>query len=77
MVHYYLYNNFHFANNTVGTLCYCDEFCKGFINGDCCPDYQSFCLGIETPPENITLKCEHKRQIFGQFETIHDNCNLW
>lgn len=57
------------------TLCYCDDFCGSFINGDCCPDYASFCLGIDIP-ENITVKCKHNGQIFGQFEQIHDNCNL-
>lgn len=60
----------------IGTLCYCDQFCTGFVNGDCCPDYESFCLGIEPPPELLEL-CEHKGQTFKRFETIKDNCNLW
>lgn len=65
-----------FSPLTTATLCYCDDFCGSFINGDCCPDYASFCLGIEVP-DNITVKCKHNGQVFGQFEQIHDNCNLW
>lgn len=59
------------------TLCYCDEFCGSFINGDCCPDYESFCLGIEPPADPIIVKCNHKGQYFSPSEQIHDNCNLW
>lgn len=62
--------------NLIATLCYCDEFCGRFIDGDCCPDYESFCLGIDIP-ENITVKCKHNGQIFNQFEQIQDNCNTW
>lgn len=58
------------------TLCYCDDFCGSFINGDCCPDYDSFCRGIQ-PPENVTVRCNHKGQFFSQSEQIKDNCNLW
>ncbi|XP_031640799.1 uncharacterized peptidase C1-like protein F26E4.3 [Contarinia nasturtii] len=66
------------------TLCYCDEFCGSFSNdksnrwpnGDCCPDYESFCLGIY-PPQNITeVECMHKGQYFGPSNPIRDNCNL-
>jgi len=58
-----------------GTLCYCDEFCNEFINGDCCPDYKSFCLGIEPPPDEIAIKCVHNGHIFEESEQIRDNCN--
>lgn len=60
------------------TLCYCDEFCVRGISGDCCPDYEKFCLGIDDPPPNpITVQCSHNGVQFGQFDTIKDNCNLW
>lgn len=59
----------------IATLCYCDEFCDRAINGDCCPDYESYCLGA---PDNITLTCFHNGIRFGQFDPpIRDNCNLW
>ncbi|XP_037043347.1 uncharacterized peptidase C1-like protein F26E4.3 isoform X2 [Bradysia coprophila] len=58
------------------TLCYCDAFCDRAINGDCCPDYESYCLGAP-PAENITAKCLHNGVWFGQFDApIRDNCNL-
>lgn len=60
----------------IATLCYCDAFCDRSINGDCCPDYSSFCLGVQ-PPANIT-SCFHNGVYFGQFDPpIRDNCNLW
>lgn len=34
-----------------GTLCYCDEFCNTTAL-DCCPDFWTFCLGIQ--PRRIT-----------------------
>jgi hypothetical protein len=37
----------------LGTLCYCDDFCKNRTRDeDCCPDYDSFCRGIEEPAHN-------------------------
>lgn len=68
---------FFFFSIPKATLCYCDAFCDRAVNGDCCPDYESFCLGIEAPP-NITTKCFHNGIWFGQFDApIKDNCNLW
>lgn len=60
----------------IGTLCYCDHFCDRKVNGDCCPDYESFCLGHPVP-ENITAGCFYKGTAFGQYESIKDNCNTW
>lgn len=31
----------------LGTLCYCDDFCNRTRNDDCCPDYLSFCRGLQ------------------------------
>lgn len=61
----------------IATLCYCDEFCDRAINGDCCPDYESFCLGVTPAPPNITKGCFHNGVWFGKFDPIRDNCNLW
>lgn len=58
----------------VATLCYCDDFCGSFINGDCCPDYASFCLGV---PDPLTEKCNHNGQWFERYQQTRDNCNLW
>lgn len=73
----YSSKNFKSFSLHTATLCYCDDFCGSFINGDCCPDYASFCLGETPPPDPKVVKCEHNGQWFGQFEQIHDNCNLW
>lgn len=61
----------------IATLCYCDEFCDRAVNGDCCPDYESYCLGVLPPPVNHTVTCKHNGIWFGQFDTVRDNCNLW
>lgn len=55
-------------------LCYCDDFCDRGDTGDCCPDYESFCLGV---PANITVPtCEHRGQRFTQYDgPLTDNCN--
>lgn len=56
-------------------MCYCDEFCDRAVNGDCCPDYESYCLGIEQAPIKA---CLHNGKYFGQHDPpIRDNCNLW
>ena len=31
------------SRSTIGYRCYCDEFCPE--TGDCCVDYDAFCLG--------------------------------
>lgn len=45
----------------LGTLCYCDEFCNHTRSEDCCPDYWSFCRGIELPKP---APPEIKRELF-------------
>lgn len=40
----------------LGTLCYCDDFCNHTRSEDCCPDYWSFCKGIETPKPPPEIK---------------------
>ncbi|XP_060840605.1 uncharacterized peptidase C1-like protein F26E4.3 isoform X1 [Rhopalosiphum padi] len=55
----------------LGTLCYCDEFCYVNRTGseDCCPDFMSYCKGVELPaPDPLTNKpnCTHGEVI---------NCN--
>jgi hypothetical protein len=42
----------------LGTLCYCDDFCNRTRSEDCCPDFWSFCLGME-PPLEIGSKYFH------------------
>jgi Somatomedin B domain len=37
----------------LGTLCYCDDFCNRTRSEDCCPDYWSFCHGVQPPAELI------------------------
>lgn len=44
------------------TLCYCDEFCAQTPSKDCCPDYQTHCLGVDWPkpppsPPEVKRKC--------------------
>ena len=58
------------------TLCYCDTFCVRGTSGDCCPDYESYCLGI-APPSPVLEPCIHKGRKFFPGETIEDNCNIW
>lgn len=33
----------------LGTMCYCDDFCNRTRNEDCCPDFWTFCKGIQIP----------------------------
>lgn len=33
-----------------GTKCYCDDFCNRTGNGDCCPDYSTYCKGLIPGP---------------------------
>uniref|UniRef100_A0A2H8TQ58 Tubulointerstitial nephritis antigen-like n=1 Tax=Melanaphis sacchari TaxID=742174 RepID=A0A2H8TQ58_9HEMI len=59
----------------LGTLCYCDDFCYVNRTGseDCCPDFMSFCKGVEPPvPDPLTAqpKCS-----LG--EVVNINCNEW
>ncbi|XP_058054354.1 uncharacterized peptidase C1-like protein F26E4.3 isoform X1 [Anopheles bellator] len=56
------------------TLCYCDQFCDRGEHGDCCPDYEEVCLGIQ-PPENRP-SCLHKKHYFTPYDApVVDNCN--
>lgn len=57
------------------TLCYCDEMCNREKDGDCCPDYVSFCLNMPSPlMEGCLLNGVH----FSKFDApVKDNCNLW
>lgn len=56
------------------TLCYCDEFCERGDHGDCCPDYEEVCLGIQ--PDPVYEPCSHNGQSFTPFDPpVVDNCN--
>lgn len=58
-----------------GTLCYCDEMCNRDKDGDCCPDYTSFCLKM---PDPITEGCLLNGVRFSKHDApVKDNCNLW
>ena len=60
---------------SLGTLCYCDEFCDQHINPDCCPDYESFCKRIANP---IIKVCKKKDGfIMKPYEEAKINCNTW
>jgi hypothetical protein len=54
------------------TLCYCDVFCDRSVNGDCCPDYESVCLGAPPPP---LVTCLKNRVYYSEFQTVKENCN--
>lgn len=58
----------------LGTLCYCDDFCNRTRSEDCCPDFWSFCLGMEPPLE--IGSCYHSGQYYQFGETVKINCNL-
>lgn len=63
------------TNSISATLCYCDEFCKRETNSDCCPDYESHCLGQK--PDAFT-SCAHKGYYFSDLDgPVQDNCNQW
>ncbi|XP_045482167.1 tubulointerstitial nephritis antigen-like [Harmonia axyridis] len=66
----------------LGTLCYCDEFCNQTRVEDCCPDYQSECLGI-TPEPDVTIpapgetrSCTYEGINYGIGRTVKKNCNI-
>lgn len=63
-------------SNSLGTLCYCDEFCDRHINPDCCPDYESHCKGIQDPPNPIE-RCFAHGVYIDDFAEEKINCNLW
>lgn len=65
------------VNIKIATLCYCDKFCQRGLSGDCCPDFDSFCLGIPDIAPNFTVQCKHNGVFFNQYDKIKDNCNLW
>ncbi|XP_053563203.1 tubulointerstitial nephritis antigen-like [Bombina bombina] len=56
------------------TICYCDIFCNRTVS-DCCPDFWSFCLGID-PPIPIQKACVRNGQYFPKGATYKENCNL-
>ncbi|KAL1501190.1 hypothetical protein ABEB36_006567 [Hypothenemus hampei] len=68
----------------MGTLCYCDDFCNRTEVHDCCPDYWSYCWGLEitTPlppsttrhPPAETKSCLFKNTVYGIQQVIKDNC---
>lgn len=63
--------------NFPDTLCYCDEFCERGNHGDCCPDYEPYCLNKTIAPAPIR-SCTHKGIYFSMYDApIQDNCNLW
>lgn len=43
----------------LGTTCYCDHFCNHTRSEDCCPDYWSFCLGIDYPTPAPEIRREY------------------
>ncbi|XP_050293060.1 tubulointerstitial nephritis antigen-like [Anthonomus grandis grandis] len=73
------------AQPIIGTLCYCDEFCNRTDVHDCCPDYWSFCRGLDivtplppptrrpAPPEQL-VSCYFKNQVLFINQVIKDNC---
>lgn len=61
--------------NSAATLCYCDDFCERGRNGDCCPDYDSYCLNI-TAPEPIK-QCQRNGRVYPPLVKFKDNCNTW
>ncbi|XP_023712916.1 uncharacterized peptidase C1-like protein F26E4.3 isoform X2 [Cryptotermes secundus] len=58
----------------LGTLCYCDDFCNETRSIDCCPDFMSFCLGLQPPLE--IGSCYHNGLYYQFGETVKINCNL-
>ncbi|XP_069127544.1 uncharacterized peptidase C1-like protein F26E4.3 isoform X3 [Argopecten irradians] len=54
------------------SICYCDVFCNETAS-DCCPDFFSFCHGIN--PEPITRGCQRGGQEFPINFVFTDNCN--
>jgi len=54
----------------LGTMCYCDDFCYFNRTGsnDCCPDFMSFCKGIESPPPEPLLNL--KREWFSSYKRM-------
>lgn len=67
----------------IGTLCYCDDFCNRTDVHDCCPDYWSYCWGLDIttppppttqrPPEQIT-SCTYKDKNYRVNQVVRDNC---
>ncbi|XP_060072322.1 tubulointerstitial nephritis antigen-like isoform X1 [Ylistrum balloti] len=54
------------------STCYCDVFCNETAS-DCCPDFFSFCHGIN--PEPITRGCQRAGQEYPINYVITENCN--
>ncbi|CAG9764409.1 unnamed protein product [Ceutorhynchus assimilis] len=71
------------AQPIIGTLCYCDDFCNRTEVHDCCPDYWSFCWGLEIttplpppttrPPEQLR-SCLYNNRVYFVNQTTKDNC---
>ncbi|KAL5243909.1 hypothetical protein ACI65C_011319 [Semiaphis heraclei] len=65
----------------LGTMCYCDDFCYFNRTGsnDCCPDFMSFCKGVESPPpEPLQLNPKPKytdKPNCSHGEVVNINCN--
>ncbi|XP_059471159.1 uncharacterized peptidase C1-like protein F26E4.3 isoform X2 [Neocloeon triangulifer] len=59
----------------LGTLCYCDDFCnRTLTSDDCCPDYWSFCHGIQSSPEEPTKVCVFNGILLAPRDSAKDNC---
>lgn len=69
----------------IGTLCYCDDFCNRTDVHDCCPDFWSYCRGIDLPtplppttprpPPEEVRSCFHEGRVFFLNQTSKNNCN--
>ncbi|KAL7305424.1 hypothetical protein TKK_0002167 [Trichogramma kaykai] len=63
----------------LGTLCYCDDFCRNrSADEDCCPDYYSHCLNEQafSRPGDLHLgQCYHNGRTYLHGDTLKINCN--
>lgn len=61
-------------------VCYCDDFCDRYREEDCCPDFWSYCKGIEPnvtlPPLEETRRCFFQGKYYNHGQTLRNNCNI-